>query len=155
MEEETTRIQRIDFDKALIWILILILILALGVLVLEWPKLVQLTVSLRANIAANYQSGLLIPLTGKSFRLSLVEAILRDLGESPDSEIAVVQIDPTSTPTIIPDTSTPTETPIFTPTPTGTPTQTATPTNTSTPTDTATPTRMMRENSRKIYIAVP
>jgi hypothetical protein len=140
MEEQNARVRTFQIEKILIWVLILLLIIAIAILILEWPKLLALGVSLRSNLAANYGSDSFLSGT-TGLQLSIVEGILRDLNFTPEEEPEVAQIEPTATPTETPtETSTPTQTPTFTPTPTSTPTYTSTPIFTSTPTNTPTAT---------------
>lgn len=144
MEEQTKKARSLQLDKILIWVLIGLLIISIVILVLGWPKLLSLAVSLRSQLAANY--GTEAFLSGSTgLQLSIVEGFLRDLNLTPGDDLEVASV-PTETPTATPtETATPTMTPTptpsmsVTPTDTGTPTHSPTPTNTSTPTNTWTP----------------
>jgi hypothetical protein len=142
MEEQSTDEKRSPIERTMIWILVFLLIFSIALLIFQFPRLLQLSESLRSYLEANYGAEGLIPLTGGDFSLSLVEVILRDLGIELDTgvEVGEVELTATPTPTL---TLTATETSIFTATSTATPTDTGTPTQTGTPTDTLTPTRTL------------
>jgi hypothetical protein len=140
MEEGSSKRKRFQFDNVLIWFLIVLVIASVVLMILEWPKLLPLSASLRSRLEADYGSSSLMETIGV-LRLQIIEDVFRDLGLPIDLSIVETE-EPVPTATSFEPLDTETATPTLenTATPTGTRTPTRTPLSTSTPSKTATST---------------